>query len=296
MNQIASRLTHHGVISSPFIFSVNVRLRGKASALRAGEYRFSKNRTPFSVMEQLVQGRTFFHGVTIPEGLTCNQILKILKNQPHLEGELSKPPAEGTLLPETYYYSRGDLRSEILDRMRVALKNQMNGLWKNRSKDLPFDTPEEAITLASIVEKETFLPKERPRIAGVFVNRLRRGMRLQSDPTVIYGIEAREGSPLDRALLRKDLGDSSPYNTYQIEGLPPGPICNPGIEAIRAVLHPLKTDELFFVADGTGAHVFSATLKGHQRNHNAWRKIRAERLKKQKKKEHHTRTPKKKKL
>jgi UPF0755 protein len=180
-------------------------------------------------------------------------------------------PAEGSLLPETYSYSRGEARDEIITRMQAAHRAALDELWAGRAKDLPFATPEEAVILASIVEKETGLADERPRVAAVFVNRLRRGMRLQSDPTVIYGVSG--GEPLGRGLRASELRGETPYNTYVIRGLPPTPIANPGKAALAAVLNPPQTDELYFVADGTGGHAFAKTLAEHSRNVARWRQI-----------------------
>jgi UPF0755 protein len=210
--------------------------------------------------------------LTIAEGLTAFQVFDQLVVTSGLEDTFDVP-LEGSVLPETYYFSYGDTRSEIIKRMVGAMDNNLNRLWQERVSGLPFNGPGDALILASIVEKETGVKAERARIAGVFINRMNRGMRLQSDPTVIYGLSKGDG-PLGRRLTRADLKKKTPYNTYTINGLPPGPICNPGLAAIRAVLNPQHTDELYFVADGKGGHVFTKSLKEHNRNAAKWRKIR----------------------
>ena len=183
------------------------------------------------------------------------------------------PPAEGRVLPETYSYRLGNSRDAVVERMTAAMRDLLAELWAGRAADLPFDRPMEAVILASIVEKETSRSAERARIAGVFINRLRKGMRLQSDPTVVYGLTDGRG-PLGRSLTRRDLETDHPYNTYKIKGLPPEPICNPGRASLEAVLHPMVTDALYFVADGTGGHVFAKTLAEHNRNVARWRRLR----------------------
>jgi UPF0755 protein len=220
--------------------------------------------------------------VTFAEGLTSAMIAETLMQADVLEGEITPPP-EGTLLPETYQVVRGTSRQAVLDRMTAAQTEVLDRLWEGRAEGLPFDTREEAIILASIVEKETGVPEERGRVAAVFVNRLKRGMRLESDPTIIYGVSG--GVPLvnaageRRTIRRSELDNAdNPYNTYQIAGLPPGPICNPGADSLAAVLNPAQTDDIFFVADGSGGHVFAATLAEHNRNVAQWRRIERERL------------------
>jgi len=193
-----------------------------------------------------------------------------------LTGDITRLPPEGRLLPETYLVDRGTSRQAVIDRMEAAQDALIADLWPNRADDLPFDTPEEAIILASVVEKETGIAHERPLVAAVFVNRMRRGMRLQSDPTIIYGLT--QGEPLGRGIRRSELDSTSnPYNTYQIDGLPPTPIANPGREAIAAVLNPPDSAYLFFVADGTGGHAFSETYAEHNRHVARWRRIERER-------------------
>jgi UPF0755 protein len=214
--------------------------------------------------------------LTVPEGLTSAQVIARLAEAPGLEGDAGPVPAEGTLLPATYPYTWGDSRAQMVRTMADAMRRTVRSLWATRAAGLPFETPEQAVILASIVEKETGIAGERPRIAGVFVNRLRQGMRLQADPTVAYGVGAAEGSlakGIGRALTRSDLRLAHPYNTYLVAGLPPGPIANPGRAAIAAVLQPAATDELFFVADGSGGHAFARTYDEHRANVARWRAV-----------------------
>jgi len=273
LNGIADTLAAHGVIDDPLIFRIGVRVTGLATKLRAGEFEFPAMVSPIDAAHVLERGETVLRRVTLAEGLTTSEIISELMIVEGLEGIVSTSIPEGVLLPETYYFEYGDTRVDLIERMRAAMDEALDQLWANRAADLPLETPEEALILASIVEKETGVADERARVAGVFVNRLRRGMRLQSDPTVVYGITEGSG-PLGRRLTRADLKEETPYNTYVIKGLPPGPIANPGQAALEAVLNPLETDELYFVADGTGGHVFSRTLEEHNRNVAKWRKIR----------------------
>jgi len=234
---------------------------------------FRSHDDPQQALRIVVSGQTVTRTLTIPEGLTSREIVARLRQAPGLTGEIAEVPDEGDLLPETYHYERGDSRSELMARMREAMDRTLDALWPERAEDLPFDSRLEAVTLASIVEKETAVPDERALVAGVFVNRLARGMRLQSDPTVRYALtegEAELGRPLTRADWRID----HPYNTYQNAGLPPGPIANPGRDALEAALNPADTDYLYFVADGSGGHAFAKTLREHNRNVAEWRKVR----------------------
>jgi UPF0755 protein len=271
LTQVGQALAASGVIRHALIFEANVWLEGAAHALKAGEYKFPAHLTGREVMEMLRQGRTVVHHLTIPEGLTTEEVLVRVAEAPALVGDLPPAPGEGMLLPETYNYSWGDSRAALVRRMAKAMAETLAQLWAERTPGLPYATPEQALTLASIVEKETAIPAERPRIAGVFVNRLRLNMRLQSDPTVVYALNGGKG-PLGRELTRADLELASPYNTYEVNGLPPGPIANPGRAAIAAVMQPLATKELYFVADGTGGHAFAQTLEAHNKNVERWRK------------------------
>lgn len=277
---IANRLESAGVVRDALVFRVMVTLDGGARALQAGEYEISPGASMTDVYDQLRDGDVVLHSVTIPEGLTSAMIVRLLTENDLLTGEIDAIPAEGALLPETYRVVRGTSRQALLERMAAAHDAVLEELWPNRAADLPFDTIEEAVILASVVEKETGVAAERPEVASVFVNRLRRPMRLQSDPTIIYGLT--QGEPLRnaagerRGIRRSEIDDvnrTNPYNTYQIDGLPPGPICNPGRASLEAVLNPATTPYYYFVADGTGGHAFARTLNEHNANVDRWREI-----------------------
>ncbi len=268
---IAERLVQAGVLADPTLFAIAVRLSGSTRRLRAGEYLFPAAASGRQVMDILISGATVARRLTVAEGLMTSQVMALVAAAEGLEGELPEAPPEGALLPETYHYGYGSSRGELIARMARAMERTHDELWQERAPNLPFADPSEALVLASIVEKETSRAEERAHIAGVFINRLRRGMRLQSDPTVAYGISA--GKPLQRKLTRADLGHQSPYNTYLIGGLPPGPIANPGRAAIAAALNPLETQDLYFVADGKGGHAFAGTLLEHDRNVAQWRRV-----------------------
>ena len=270
---IATLLSDAGIIRDPLIFRLAARLYGADKQLKAGEYLFPTHVSIRTAIDILKGGETLVRRVTFPEGLTIKQIEAILWHADGLFESMPSPMVEGSLLPETYHFSWGDTRREIVVRMARAMDETLSELWANRKEGLPFATPAEAVVLASIVEKETGVAEERPLVAGVFINRLRAGMRLQSDPTVIYALSGGEGD-LGRDLTRADLKILSPYNTYQNEGLPPGPIANPGRASLAAVLRPAETKALYFVADGNGGHVFADTLKAHNQNVAKWRKIR----------------------
>ena len=224
------------------------------------------------IENELVAHRVVQYKLTIPEGVTSEQIVERLRDDPVLIGDIKEVPREGSLLPYAYYFERGETRLSILSRMAKAQTKAIEEVWKGRAPDLPIKSPGEMATLASIVEKETGKADERPRVAGMFVNRLERHMRLESDPTIVYGLVLGKGT-LGRGITRADLNQSTPYNTYIIDGLPPGPICNPGKAALEAVANPAHTRDLYFVADGTGGHVFAETLDQHQKNLARWRQI-----------------------
>jgi UPF0755 protein len=240
-------------------------LGGKQPVLKAGEYEIKKGASVRQVFDTLIDGKSILYKVTAAEGLTSFQVLQKLAESPDLTGEVPRTPAEGSLLPDTYKFSRGMSRQELIERMQVEQQKVLRVLWEKRAQGLPFKTPEEALIMASIIEKETGRADERDRVAAVFVNRLRQRMRLQSDPTIVYGVTLGQG-PLGRGILRSEIDAKTAYNTYQIDGLPPTPICNPGRSALEATLNPAKTDELYFVANGQGGHVFAKTLAEHNRN------------------------------
>jgi UPF0755 protein len=280
---IAERLEREGIITNRWTFVGGHLLQNllghrKSTELKAGEYEIKAHASMHDVIETLSEGKSILYKATLPEGLTSEQIVERLKAEPELSGEITTVPPEGTLLPDTYYFSKGAPRQEILDRMQADMQKAMAALWDSRDSDIPLHSAAELVTFASIVEKETGRPEERDRVAAVFYNRLKKGMRLQSDPTIIYGIVGGQGA-LGRSLTKADVDAKTPYNTYQINGLPPGPICNPGKSALLAALHPAKTDDLYFVADGNGGHTFSATLKDHN---TAVQKYRAAKLAKEK--------------
>jgi UPF0755 protein len=272
VSRITQLLDSEQVIADPQLFKIAVRLLGHDKLLRAGEYRFPAHVSMQGVIEILLKGESVQYALTIPEGWTVKQALAAVDAVPQLTGNTPDGYKEGTLLPETYAYTRGDTRAELIKRMSDALEETLAKAWSSRAPDLPLRTPEEALILASIVERETGVDGERAQVAGVFINRLRRGMRLQSDPTVIYGLSDGMGV-IPRGITRSDLATEHAYNTYVISGLPPGPICLPGKESIEAVLNPADTKDLYFVADGTGGHVFSRTLREHNNNVRKWRAI-----------------------
>lgn len=274
--RIANQLEAEGLIEDARIFRLMITLDEGDRDLKAGEYAIPARASMADIYVKLREGDVIQHPVTFAEGLTSAMIVDTLNAADVLIGEITEIPPEGSLLPETYLVDRGTPRAELIARMTAAQDTLLAELWENRAEDLPFDTIEEAIILASVVEKETGVAAERPQVAAVFVNRLRRGMRLESDPTIIYGIS--EGRSLGRGIRRSELDNAdNPYNTYQNDGLPPTPIANPGRDSIAAVLNPADIDALFFVADGTGGHAFAETYSQHLRNVAEWRRIERER-------------------
>ena len=269
LNEIADLLKDHGVIKSKYPFILGAKIFGLSGRLKAGEYEFSRIVKPAGVLETLIAGRTLVRHITIPEGLTSKEIVKLLKEETGLLGTINSMPPEGSLLPETYYYSFGDSRLEIVNRMKRQFTLKLKELWEKRNPNIPIKTSYEAVILASIIEKETAIREERFLIASVFTNRLYRKMRLQSDPTVIYGVSDKEPN---EPITQTDLRRKTAHNTYVIKGLPKTPICNPGIASIEAALHPAATGYFYFVAKGGGGHSFSKTLKEHNINVKKWRK------------------------
>jgi peptidoglycan lytic transglycosylase G len=275
---IAERLEREGIIADRGIFMASLGyfkyFKGLGSP-KAGEYQFPKHATMREVLDTLVEGKSIQYKITLAEGLTSYQIVQKLMAHPELHGEITEIPPEGSLLPDTYKFGRNDTRQNIIERMHAAQTKFLAKVWPGRDQDIVVTTPEEAVTLASIVEKETGRADERPRIASVFQNRLRKKMRLQSDPTIIYGLVGGK-AVLDHPIQRDEIDRETAYNTYKINGLPPTPIANPGRAAIEAVLRPAKTNDLYFVADGTGGHIFSSTLNEHNKNVAEWRKVERE--------------------
>lgn len=264
-DEIASLLAKEKIVSFPLLFKAWVIAHNQHHAFKAGEFEIEEGATPQDIIDALVSGKSIQHSVTVPEGLVSKDILSILSETKLLTGETPVTLPEGTLLPETYYFLRNTKRTEMIKRMQDAMRKMVDTAWEKRQPDLPFSTKQEAIILASIVEKETGVATERPRVAAVFINRMRIGMPMQSDPTTIYGIYAATGE-MKQSLTTRDLEQKTPYNTYVIGSLPPGPICHPGTDSIEAVLNPAKTKELYFVADGKGGHVFAETLEEHNNN------------------------------
>lgn len=273
VSAIAARLKNAGVIRSVDMFKAAATLTGADRRLRAGEYEVPSRASLKTVIGLLTDGRVVRHFVTIPEGWSSAQAVDILNAEPVLTGTIDEIPEEGSLWAETYEVTRGETRQAVIARMQRAAEENLAELWAARSPETVVRTPEEAVILASIVEKETGVGAERPRVAAVFSNRIRLGMRLESDPTIIYGIT--QGRPLGRGIRRSELERDTGYNTYLIDGLPPTPISNPGRQSLEAVLNPPRTDDLFFVADGTGGHAFARTYEEHLRNVARWRAIEA---------------------
>jgi UPF0755 protein len=266
MTDIADVLQREGVIDNNRWAFIGAVLALKArSEMKPGEYAFQKNASLRDVIGTIVEGKVVQHAVTIPEGLTSEQIVTRLTDNDIFSGTIREIPREGTMLPETYKFPRGTTREQVIQRMQSAQKRLVAEIWDHRSPDVPLKSPEQLVTLASIVEKETGKADERSRVAAVFVNRLQKKMKLQSDPTIIYGLVGGRGT-LGRPIKRSEISQPSPYNTYVIDGLPPGPIANPGRASLEAAANPARTRDLFFVADGTGGHAFSESLDAHQKN------------------------------
>lgn len=272
ISEIAEILTREGVIANPTLFELYANLNRSKGNLKAGEFLFKANVDVSEAIDTLIQGRALLHSVTIPEGLTSEQIVARLRENDTLTGDVREVPREGSLLPDTYKFERGQTRQQVVNQMQTFQKEALAKAWAKRSPDLAIRTPQELVILASIVEKETGKGDERARVAGVFVNRLAKRMKLQSDPTIVYGIVGGKGT-LGRGILKSEIERATPYNTYAIEGLPPGPIANPGRAALEAAASPAKTRDLFFVADGSGGHAFAETYEQHLRNVARWRQV-----------------------
>lgn len=266
LREVVEKLHSEKIVKNPTAFLyISQLIKGIDPKVRYGEYFFEKNISYYKILHKLTKGNIFFRKLTIAEGLSSDSALKALERANGLIGQAPEKIKEGSLLPETYFYSYNDTKSAVVKRMQDAMQKTIDELWETRDATIPIKTKEQAIILASIVEKETGIPAERPKVASVFVNRLRKGMKLQSDPTIIYSFTFGDKS-LERPIRMSDIQNNSPFNTYHIFGLPPAPICNPGAASIKAVLNPINTDLLFFVASGRGDHLFSATIQEHNAN------------------------------
>lgn len=275
VSDIAANLQREGAISSKVLFQAGVWFNGQESDLKAGEYLIPAHASMADIMNSMVEGKGIVYSITFPEGLTSKQIVDRLRADEVLVGDIDEIPPEGSLLPARYDYTRGDTRQNVINRMLRERDRILTDVWSRRASDLPLSNKEELAILASIVEKETALADERSRVAAVFINRLRLNMRLQTDPTVVYGLFGGDGKPSEYSLTRADLEKDTAYNTYVIDGLPPGPIANAGQASLEAVANPSRTRDLFFVADGTGGHAFAETYEEHLRNVARWREINA---------------------
>lgn len=277
VQQSAEILHEQGVIDSPLLLRLVLKYQGNEGKLKAGEYLFEPHISMMNVIAKLVRGDVVYHKITIPEGYTVGQVLYLLNNDEALSGEFEVIPEEGAFLPETYIFQRNESRDVIVQKAAASMQKKLQEVWDNRAENLPYKDMGELLVMASIIEKETGVDEERAKVSSVFVNRLRQGMRLQTDPTVIYALT--EGkSELGRALTRKDLEIDSPYNTYKYAGLPPTPICNPGAASLYAAAHPDSTDYLYFVASGNGGHNFAKSLKEHNQNVTNWKNNRQKAL------------------
>ena len=272
--EIAEQLERRGLISDSRIFRLGVRAYDRDSGLKAGEYEIKAGASMRDIMELLESGKSVLASLTIPEGLTVEQAFQRIAEHEALTGDMpAEMPPEGSLIADTQRFTRGATRQQIIDKMLADQKRLVETIWNRRVSGLPLADINEFVTLASIVEKETAVSDERSRVAAVFINRLNKGMRLLSDPSILYGLFGGKGRPADRPIYQSDIDKPTPYNTYTINGLPPGPIANPGRESLEAVANPSKTKDLYFVADGTGGHVFATTLEEHNENVARWRAI-----------------------
>jgi UPF0755 protein len=266
LREVVEKLYEEKIIKSPSAFLyIGQLIKGIDPKVRYGEYFFEKNISYYKILHKMIRGNIFFRKITIAEGLSVKMAINIIDNSSGLIGDVAQDIVEGSLLPETYFYSYNDTKASIVRRMQSAMKKSIDELWENRSPGVPLKNKQQAIILASIVEKETGIALEREQVASVFINRLRKGMKLQSDPTIIYSFTFGDKS-LERPIRLSDINNRSPYNTYNIYGLPPKPICNPGLASIKAVLNPINSNYLYFVASGRGDHIFSSTIKDHNAN------------------------------
>jgi len=265
IRDISALLEREGVIDQPWVFVGGVTVLKARGELKHGEYQFTRHASLADVVDTIIDGKVVQHAVTIAEGLTSEQIVARLLENDVLEGQIKEVPREGTLLPETYRFTRGMTREQLIQRMQRDDKRVLQEVWEHRMSDLPLKSPEQLVTLASIVEKETGRADERSRVASVFINRLKSKMKLQSDPTIIYGLVGGKGA-LGRPIMKSEIEQKTPYNTYVVDGLPPGPIANPGRASLEAAANPARTKDLYFVADGTGGHVFAENYEQHQKN------------------------------
>jgi len=265
IRDIADLLVREGVIDQPWTFVGGVIVLKARDELKFGEYQFPKQASLHDVISTIVEGKVVLHQISVPEGLTSEQIVQRLLDMDILNGNIREVPREGSLLPESYRFTRGTPREQVIQRMQQGQRRVLQEIWDHRMADLPLKSPEQLVTLASIIEKETSRPEERTRVAAVFVNRLKQKIKLQSDPTIIYGLVGGKGT-LGRPIMESEIRQPTPYNTYVIEGLPPGPIANPGRASLEAAANPARTKEIFFVADGTGGHAFAENYDQHQKN------------------------------
>lgn len=266
---LASKLLARGVLKNTFLFRLISRFQGYDQCLKAGEYELTPNMTIDEILNKICSGKVVMHTLTLPEGLTTTQMIKIIEQSPYLTGDLTEDAAEGEILPETYTFVKGESKNKILRLAKEAMQKELEEIWQGRNPDLPLHSKNELLVLASIIEKETGVSSEREMVSSVFVNRLNKNMLLQTDPTVIYALTLGK-EELKRPLYRQDLAIDSVFNTYKYKGLPPYPICNPGIESIKAAAHPAQSPYFYFVANGKGGHNFAKTLREHTQNVRLW--------------------------
>lgn len=278
VSSIADALERRNLITDARVFALGTRMHGNDASLKAGEYEIPANASMQDIMELFKSGRSVLYSLTVPEGYTVDQTFERIANHDILVGEMpADKPTEGMMIADTMRFTRGTTRKDIIKKMIADQRRLVESIWQRRVDNLPVENINEFVTLASIVEKETAIADERSRVAAVFINRLKRGMRLQSDPTIIYGLFGGKGKPSDRPIYKSDIEKPTPYNTYTIDGLPPTPIANPGRASLEAVANPSRTSDLYFVADGTGGHAFAGTLKEHNENVARWRRIEKQR-------------------